>query len=198
MKLTIITILFFVINLASYAQWDYNQPTKAKHFLYTSGEYIVSKNNSGNIGLNYVYNNKYSVNIGYSASSKSQIGMPLDFLKSGKDLTPTYQKKPFENFENFHIMFGRIVNLSSNNTIRLLLQGGPGIANYREPEFNLQDNAYDYTTKISKKMCFIVNPKIELPLTASLGLSAGPMLIVNSHKQYFGAGIGVMYGLIKN
>nr|WP_319273106.1 hypothetical protein [uncultured Draconibacterium sp.] len=200
MKVTLLIATFFLLALASQAQWSQSDLSVQKHYLYSTGEYVVGKEQAGKIGLNYTYNNKYTISIGYSATLKKTMTPTDDFLKSASNLAPAYSTEPFENNENLHLMLGRIIPLDKQNSIRLVLQGGPGISTFRSPEFSLltSGDRYDYNIATKKKLSLVVNPKLEMPLLSALGCSIGPMLIVNDEQKYFGASIGIMYGIIKN
>ncbi|QIA07395.1 hypothetical protein [Draconibacterium halophilum] len=200
MKTLLIITVFSLISLGTYAQWSNKSAVPKTHNLYSSGEYVVGKQQAGNIGLNYTYNNKYTISVGYTASFKSTVTPSAEFLKSGINLTPINSSEPFENTENLHMMVGRIFDLNQKRSIRIIVQGGPGISTFREPEFNLirSGNQYNFETKTAKKLSLVLNPKIEIPLYSSVGCSVGPMLVVNSNQTYIGAGIGIMYGLIRN
>jgi len=198
MRTTILTILFCITVLSSQAQWSEKNTTPQKHFLYTSGDYVMGQNNGGNLGLSYIYDEKYSISIGYSATNKVEQSLPMEYLKSAENLTPINDDIPFKNFEDLHILVGRVINLNTSNTLRILLQGGPGISNYREPIFNITGDQYFHTTQTTKKLCFILNPKLELPLSCTLGFSVGPMYVVNNEQSYIGVGVGLMYGVLRN
>lgn len=196
MKGIILFVLLCVMAGVANAQWSYKDMARKTHFFYSSGDYVVGKKTAGNLGLNYVYNRKYSVNVGYSATGKTQVSLPAGILKSAKQITPASGAKPFENSENLHLMIGRIFHLSDRKPIRILLQAGPGISTIREPVFNVSGEEYDFDIEATKKLCFVLNPKIEVPLANSVGFSAGPLVVVNNQGQYFGAGIGLMYGIV--
>lgn len=200
MKTLFFIFAFCLISLMSHAQWSYKFLASQKHHLYSSGEYIVGQQQAGNIGLNYTYNNKYTLNIGYSATFKTPVSPSPDFLKSGTNLTLASSVEPFENAENLHMMVGRIFDINRRRSIRVIFQGGPGVASFRQPEFNLTKSGdqYNFKTTVSKKLSLVLNPKIEMPLCCNVGCSLGPMVVLNSNQTYIGAGIGLMYGLIKH
>lgn len=198
MKTFYLLLIFCFCSLISAAQWSNQFQSNDKHSLYTSGDYLMGACNGGNLGLNYIYANKISVNLGYTATNKASCSLPDQYLKSGATYTSTNPVEPFENFENLHLMFGGLINLSKKNSIRILLQGGPGLSTQREPDFIVSGNTYNYNMKTTKKVCLVVNPKIEMPLCCTIGFSFGPMVVVNDSQTYIGAGIGLMYGIIKN
>ncbi len=172
--------------------------SKQKHFLYTSGDVMVGETNGGKLGLNYVYNNKYLLNIGYSATNKTSAALPADYTKSGTEQSEALiGDGAFQNIENFHLMVGRFFNLNQKNTVRILLQGGPGVLTSRKPEFIGSGGQSDYSIKASQFPSLTLNPKLEFPFLYALGVSVGPMIIVSSEQNYYGAGIGFMYGIIR-
>ncbi|WP_297093798.1 hypothetical protein [uncultured Draconibacterium sp.] len=200
MKALLLITVFSLVTLVSHAQWTDQTTAMKPHNLYSSGEYVVGNQQAGNIGLSYTYNNKYIVSVGYTATFKSAVSPSDNFLKSGSNITSATSAEPFENAENLHMMVGRILSLNHKKSMRVVLQAGPGIATFREPEFALvnSNSQYNFETKTSKKLSLVLNPKLEMPLHSTVGCSVGPMVVVNSNQTYIGAGIGIMYGLIRN
>lgn len=196
MKTLLLIIIACLFALASEAQWSYKFLSKEKHFLYSSGDYFVGKNNSGKVSVNYVLNNKYILNVGYSATSKQNVQLPSEILKSTQNLTPENSGLPFSNSENIHLMLGRVIELNREGTMRFLIQGGPGLSTARDPVFEIKTNTYNFDIEAKKSFSLVLNPKLEMPLFYTLGVSAGPMIIMNNKETYIGAGIGLMYGII--
>nr|WP_321355143.1 hypothetical protein [uncultured Draconibacterium sp.] len=200
MKTLLLISVFSFVTLVTFAQRSDKPAATKQHNLYSSGEYVVGNQQAGNIGMSYTYNNKYIVSVGYTATFKSAVSPSDNFLKSGSNITPATSAEPFENTENLHMMMGRILDLNERKNIRIVLQAGPGIATFREPEFTMvnSNSQYNFETKTSKKLSLVLNPKLEMPLHSTIGCSVGPMVVVNSNQTYIGAGIGIMYGLISN
>ena len=200
MKTLLLIAIFSIFTLASRAQWADRNSVRTKHNLYSIGEYVVGDQQAGKIGMSYTYNNKYILSVGYSATFKSTVTPSDNFLKSATTITPATSAEPFENSENLHMMVGRIFNLNNKKNLRVVLQAGPGIATFREPEFALvnSNSQYNFETKTTKKLSLVLNPKLEIPLHSTVGCSVGPMVVVNSNQTYIGAGIGIMYGIIAN
>ena len=196
MKTLLIIALFSLLTISSSAQWSYRFLSQEKHFLYSSGDFIAGSQNSGKVSLNYVYNNKYTVNVGFSATSKNEAQLPNEILKSATELIPANPAAAFTNSENIHIMLGRVFNLNKDKTFRFILQGGPGVITSRDPVYSVKSNTYEYDMETSKKMCMVINPKIEVPVCCAIGVSCGPMVVLNKDTRYIGAGIGIMYGII--
>lgn len=199
MKTLLYTTVCCLIAWASNAQQTQRHSSSKNHSLYSTGEYVIGTQQAGNIGLSYNYNNKYTISVGYSATFKSPVSPTDAFLKSGSELTLANTDEPFENTENLHVMVGRIFDLNKKGNLRVILQAGPGITTFREPEFNLTTSGdqYYFQTNASKKISLVLNPKVEMPLLYSVGCSVGPMVVLNNNQTYIGAGIGIMYGLIK-
>ncbi|MCY1719667.1 hypothetical protein OU798_04900 [Prolixibacteraceae bacterium Z1-6] len=195
MRSLVLFILFCTMAVSTQAQWSYKDRYKVKHFLYTSGDVIMGQSYGGNLGLSYVYNNKHTINVGFAATNKVGQPLPEEYLKSGEELISTSSNEAFQNFEDLHIMIGQIFYV--NKKIRILLQGGPGISTHRNPIFEVTDHQYSHKMQTTKKLCLVVNPKLELPFCCSLGFSAGPLLVLNNYKNYFGVGIGLMYGITR-
>lgn len=202
-KLIILTFFFFIFSNV-FGQWSnkFSSRWSEKHFLYASGDVMVGNYNGGDLGINYIFDGKYSVKFGFSATNKQSASQPLDFLKSSENEIPPNFNLPSENLENFHIMIGRVISLNSKENFRIILQGGPGLCNARIPtnwqwqDNNLYQANYNYDIQIKKEISLILNPKIEFPLSSLVGFSFGPMIMISERQSFFGAGIGIMYGII--
>ena len=170
--------------------------------MYVSGNTLIGNGNGGDIGLNYIINNKFSLKIGFCATNKLAVAAPTDFLKSASSLAPIDNTKSFKNFENFSLLIGRVFLLNSRSKIRFNIQCGTGITNVRIPqnyrwtENSIEASAYDYDINTKKQISFTLNPRIELPIAKVFGFSLGPMYVHSKNNTYFGAGIGLIYGVL--
>ncbi len=200
-RLLLLSICVFFIGTAS-AQWSnlWLKSSKSKHLLYTNGDMMVGTSNGGNLGMSFVYNSKFSVQVGYSATSK-QLNGNGSGLKSASSAIDGKFFTPEKSMENFNVMLGRHFNLNSKETVRLVLQGGPGMSVMMEwltPEQNNQSGFVKNSLTRSKDLSVMLNSKIEFPVTSLIGISAGPTMIVNQDNSYFAFTLGFMYGIIKN
>jgi hypothetical protein len=204
MKALILLITFFLTFTSAYAQWSnrFLQTSSDKHFLFASGDVIAGNYNGGDVGINYIYKNKYSVKLGFFLSEKLVTSIPNNFLKSGETLSSVGLTAPTENLENFHFLVGRVFSFGAKDRLRLTIQGGPGISTVREPVFqengnksNLSSAEYAIDYQKVSHASFTINPKVEFPLACVFGISVGPMLILNQERTFLGASIGFMYGI---
>ena len=198
-KLVFLSFCLLIIT-ASQAQWSNQWNTKEnEHLLYANGDLMLGNNSGGNLGLSFVYKSKLSVEVGYSAGS-SQIDNQIPILKSATKSNEENIPATNEMMENFNIMLGRHFNLNSKETVRFVLQGGPGMSKMMnlmngQPSDNLNDNSKNELTR-TKDFSFIVGSKFEFPITDLFGFSAGPTLILNHEKRYMSFNVGFIYGII--
>lgn len=201
-SLILFAVLCITVN-TTFGQFSYKflKNKSTSNALYVTGDVMVGNHNGGDLGLSFVFDKKYCVKIGFSATEKSPVSAPNDFLKSA---STDVQKKgvAFENSENFYLTFGRVLFFNSKEKVRIILQGGPGITNARTPENwrwevnNLSESVYVNDITVQKKLSLIVNPKLEFPISSVMGLSFGPMYIYSQENSFFGAGVGLIYGLL--
>lgn len=203
MKSLVLLAIFCIAATTVSAQFSYKNSNRksTNNSLYVTGDVMVGNYKGGDLGLNFMIDKKYSIKIGFSATDKSPIAPPTDFLKSAQ----TDVQRPegsFQNFENLYLTIGRVLFLNSKEKLRIILQGGPGISNMRTPDNwrwavnNSAEAVYVNDISVSKKICLIVNPKLELPIASVMGISVGPMCIYSKENSFFGASIGLIYGLI--
>jgi len=183
------------------AQWsnEWRNSSRNKHLLYTNGDLMVGNSSGGNLGMSFVYNAKYSLEVGYSATS-NQFNTPLTGLKSASKSNSADVIPPDQLMENFNLMIGRHFNMNSEGTIRFVLQGGPGMSVMMEWVELQAGNGLNsiVKSKLVKENDFslMINSKFEFPITSLLGFSAGPSLIVNRDKSFLSFSVGFMYGII--
>jgi len=197
-----ILLSFCVLLISSVsAQWsgEWRISSKNKHLLYANGDLMVGNSSGGNMGMSFVYDGKYSVEVGYTATS-NQFNMPIPGLKSAKKSNTTEKLTPGQMMENFNFMAGRHFNMNNNETIRFVLQGGPGMSVMMEwsdmPPGN-NSNGFMKTELIrNKDFTLMANSKFEFLITDLIGFSAGPTLIMNHDKRYLTFSAGFMYGII--
>ncbi len=201
-KLIIIAMGCMLIANSLSAQWSYKwlNHYKAKHLLYTQGDMMVGSNSGGNLGLNFVYNNKYSVQVGYSATTNEFGSSVAGVLKSAHNVNPAELSRESNMTENYHVMVGRHFDVNSKGTIRFVLQGGPGMSVSMVPsqqsEVSNQDINSTGNADKTNEFSVILNSKFEIPISKTFGFSAGPTFIANQDRRFVTFGIGFMYGIL--
>lgn len=198
-RITVLLICILLTRVAS-AQWSnkWLSHTDHKHLLYTHGDVMVGTNSGGNLGLSFVFNSKYSVEIGYSASSNQALPNFSGVLKSAsKSESTDIVASPDEMLENYHMMMGRHFDLNSKGTFRLVIQGGPGMSVINTKNPVTKSNGYTVIPTVrTNDVSVMMNSKIEFPINRVIGFSAGPTLLMNHDKKYFSMGAGFIYGII--
>ena len=196
----LLSVCIFLIITVS-AQWsgEWRVSSKNKHLLYANGDLMVGNSSGGNLGMSFVYDGKYSVEAGYSATS-NQFTSPITRLKSASKSNVTDIITPNQMMENYNIMAGRHFSMNKNETIRFVLQGGPGMSvmmELRDTPPGSNSNSFMKSEMIkTKDFSIMVNSKFEFLITDLLGFSAGPTLIMNHDKRFLTFSAGFMYGII--
>ena len=200
MKKYILLSFCAFIFCTSSAQWsrEWLNSKDNEHLLYANGDLMVGNNSGCNLGVSFVYNSKYSVEVGYSAGSNQFVNQ-VPVLKSGNRSSEENFINPNEMMENYNIMVGRHFNLNSKETIRCIIQGGSGISVMidqltKQPESN---SGFEKKELLKNRdVSFMINSKLEFPITDLFGFSVGPTLIMNHEKRYLSLSVGFIYGVI--
>jgi hypothetical protein len=186
MRQFILFTVLIIVTIPVTAQFANNWLTDHnKHLLYSNFDLMIGTNAGGNVGMNFVYNSKYSVQVGYSSDSNTPVPFVQGF-KSGTKSQNSTTEIPVEMMENFNIMFGRHFDLSSKGTIRFIVQGGPGLS-------ILHDS---FVSDKNQEFSMMINTKIEFPIIDMLGFTAGPTLVMNQKRQNLTFCVGFIYGII--
>lgn len=198
MKSLIAFIFFCFIGNIAFAQWSSKSSNSwtNDHLLYAQGEMLVGNSSGGNLGLNFVYNSKYSIQVGFSLTSKqsepiSQESISTD--EAGNSINPVISAN---SMENYYCMIGRYFELNTKKSIRMVVQGGPGLSVIMDvPDI---DNFSFAGSDTCNEISLMLNSKVEFPFSDLFCLSIGPTYIVNKQQTFFGAGIGIAYGIVKS
>lgn len=188
-------LLFYIVKI--------NGQFKEKTLVYGTFEIQVGNYFGFNTNIDYVYNNIYSFKLGYTGLSKIDNNVPIDFERGNY-----YWGKPLDRLGNYYFLFGKVYQINNKNTkkiIRVDMAVGLGYLIIREPinfkysESGLFSNS-NYTWDYNKKeeISFVFNPKVEFLLTSSFGVNFSPLLQISKSKIYYGAGVGILFRVVKN
>lgn len=202
MKQLLLLLFFFAVAITASAQFAENNA------IYLSGELGGGNYFNGDLSLNYVYKEDYSLKIGLSGNLRKPVSQPDDYF-SGlvKTVFMFGLANPKDQLETYSISLGKIVNLNKSKNIRANLMFGVGYTTITEPENwkkvegNILDGLvvdnYTWDYGESHGISFIINPKIEFPFTRFWGLTVSPIVQFSKDRTYFGIGIGSMIGLLR-
>ncbi len=189
---------FLIIFLLTTAITHVNAQFSENHALYGSGEINFGNYFGIDLNVNYVFQEKYSLQLGYIGN-----------IRSGKSRPENYRSglfgfiSPYDQLGTYKISVGKIYKLNEKGSIRANLLFGIGITSIREPS-NWQRTdggwfGYNYSWEYHKynTVSLIINPKIEFPFTRFYGLTLSPMLQINKDRTYIGIGVGHMSGRLR-
>ena len=200
MKKLVLLIVLCTLSHLAFGQWSFRNNSEHwsnDHLLYAHGSFMMGNSNGGDIGLSFVYNSKISLSIGYSNTSKQFSAIGAESLKSTEEAGALPNPiTSVDNMDNFYCMFGRSFTLNTKKPIRILLEGGPGLSYIMNiPD---KDNFSFLSANRRSEISLVLNSKLEFPVTNVLCLSVGPSCIVNKSQTFFGAGLGISYGIVKS
>lgn len=189
--ISIFILLFVVTNL--------NAQFSEKNAIYPAAEFYFGNYLGVNLNLNYVFNEKYSCQVGYSEFYRESRSKPED-LTSLLGLISDIGDNDY--MQNYLFLVGKIFSLNEYGTTRLNTSLGIGYTNIRErTNWEFVDNPLGdfYTSDIDKynTVSLIINPKFEFLFTRHIGLTLSPMLQINKDRTFIGIGFGVMTGILR-
>lgn len=197
MKHLLTTLLLIISIHTTHAQFGEN------HAIYTTLGLDVGNYFGASFGLNYVYQENYSLRLEHTVRARSSATKPEDFRVGLFRAFSFGLANPYDRIENYQIMAGKIYKLNTKGTIRLNMSIGIGYTRISEPEnwqmidsFLFSDN-YTWDTYGYKTLSFIISPKIEFPFARHYGLTLSPMVQINKGRTYVGIGIEHMIGLLR-
>lgn len=182
--------IFNLLFISTFAQAQFFD----KHAIY-GGTGIVYGNYGGLDGnYNYIYQEKYSVQIDALLLFRRPTFLPSDF--AGFSLG-----EPWDAFELYGLLVGRVKKLDKKGHIRVHLRGGLGYTEVqtvidwqREP--TTSDYIYSYDRR--KGIGIIFKPEIEFLLNRYLGFTLNSFLVISSSQKFaYGIQLGSMLGILR-
>jgi len=197
LKRTAIILLILIFSNSVNAQFGEN------HAIYGHSEFTLGNYIGGDLGLNYIYKERYSFKFGYSGNVRSSQLKPEDYDAGQRGLLSFGIIGPKDYMENYQFCFGKIVKFQENGKTRLNLALGIGLTTIKEPgNFEFIENAgrsenYNWNYNRYNTVSLIINPKIEFPFARYYGFSISPMLQINKDNVLFVVGFGQIIGLLR-
>lgn len=198
-------IIYFSLLALISISWinDLNAQVPQKNAFYHSGEFNAGSYYGLNLNANFVRNEKYSFQLGYSAHFRKAIDQPDNYSSGLLSVFLLGLNTPIDQVENFQVLTGRIIRLNTKGTIRVNLLAGIGLSfireavnwEYRESSLLVPNYSYDYNKHST--FSFIFNPKIEFPFTRYYGFTLSPLIHINKESNFYGIGVGHMAGLLR-
>lgn len=195
-KLILILLVTISYNHAN-AQFSEN------HAIYGSGEINFGNYFGIDLNVNYVYQEKYSLQLGITGNLRAGKSRPEDYRSGLAQAMFLGLANPYDQLDTYKISVGKIYKLNEKGSIRANLLFGIGITSIREP-YNWQrrdggwlGENYSWDYHRYNTVSLIINPKIEFPFTKFYGLTLSPMLQINKDRTYVGIGIGHMAGRLR-
>lgn len=170
--------------------------------LYIGNEFNVGGYFGADISLNYIYQEKYAVRLGYTSNTRIAKSIPSDYSPGMVGILTLGMNTPRDNFSTVHLDFGFIKKLNDAGTARMNLSLGLGFVLTKEPVnwqktdgFIIENYTWDY--EYDHAISLVLNPKFEFPFSRYWGLSISPMLQIYDEGIFFVVGVGHIFGLLR-
>jgi hypothetical protein len=170
--------------------------------IYAGNEFNAGSYFGMDLSLNYAWQEKYCVKLGYNTNTRIAKTIPSDYNPGLVGILTFGMNTPRDNFRSVYLAFGYIAGLNRAGTARVNLAFGLGYVMTRVPVnwqktdgFMSENYTWDYEKAHS--VSFVINPKFEFPFSRYWGLSISPMLQFYDGGTYFVVGIGHIFGLTR-
>jgi len=193
-------LIFTFIFFQSVAQADYDDD------LYLSGEVNLGNYVGINVNANYVIEEKYSFQGGFSVHLRNSKSRPINY-STGLISLYSPDMLSFDYLRSVHFLIGKIYNLNELGSARVNLAGGIGYTRTSRPEnwrpigifapFPIGSN-YAYDVRQLSSIGIIFNPKFEFPFSKFLGFTISPMFVFSRDAVFVGLGFGGMIGGVRS
>lgn len=195
-KILFILGMLFFVNVPSQAQFFKNKA------LYLTEELELGNYIGGNININFINNNDYSLKLGFSVNKKLAKNAPENFKSINLF-------GPYEKVDTYKILVGKIFRFKKAGKTRFHLSAGVNytdlleFTNWRKETTDSNDAfkdgfVYRHDSYRHGTVGFVINPKIEFPFLKFFGLTITSNLNINKNRTLLGVGFGIMLGKTRN
>ena len=198
MKLNLLLILLTCSINTMYGQFFEDK------LIYGSSQFNIGNYRGGDLNLNLLIKESYSIKIGFIDNSRKSKLTPDDYSPGLGGILLFGLTDPRDKLTVYELSVGKIYKLNKTENARVNLSLGVGYTIIREPENwkrtgggSLETN-YTWDVGNRKTISLIINPKFEFPFSYVYGLTISPLVIINKNRNYFGIGIGHMIGKLRH
>ncbi|MRR22870.1 hypothetical protein EG830_07805 [bacterium] len=173
-----------------------------KNAIYGSNEFNLGGYLGVDLSINYVYDARYSLSLGYSINTRIAKSIPSDYSPGLVGILTLGMNTPHDDFQSFHLAGGIIARLNESGTVRANLSLGVGFVTTTQPYNWVKTDGFmseNYTWDYQKRhyVSFVINPKFEFPFTRHWGLTISPMVQFYEGGTFFVVGVGHIFGLLR-
>ena len=152
---------------------------------------------------NYVFENKFSIQLGYQALLSAAAEKPQDFQLGFFDLLAFGTTSPVDTYNVFHASVGRIIALNAHPKTRVHILGGIGFTWYNFST-NFQSSGgspvvanYSFDVRDDALVFFLIQPRVEFCLSPNNGISVGPVVKISERENLFGFAVNYIFGRLR-
>ena len=183
--------VFLVLSLISLIK--VNAQFHEKTLVYGSFEASFGNYHGVDFNINYIYQNKYSFKIGYSGFFGEAKAAPkdIDYNVFG----------PNDAINSVHLVLGRVLRFKELKNTQLNIGVGIAYIGVDKPKNFVLKNPYNkgiyyWDNDFHNEIGVVFNPKIELFLNGSFGVTVSPLAQYSKHSTYVGIGVGILFRLV--
>jgi hypothetical protein len=153
--------------------------------------------------LNYIYDSKYSLLLGYSGFFQHPVSAPEDYSIGLATLFSFGLERVYDQVHNWNLLGGYLIHLNQKETLRLHFRAGGAYSRRLIPvnwepinTVGITENyQYDYFENIGAALVF--NVELEWAYIHFSGNSLETVLMVRDNDVFIGIGISGSLGLLR-
>lgn len=157
----------------------------------------------GNAGLNFIFNQKFSLQAEYSSSIRKSKSIPEDYTIGMVDIFSMGTTTPKDKIQSFRLMFGLVKKSEQSGFFRFNFKTGISVAtistpvNWEKVDYFLLAANYTWDTESMTRLGWVIKPDFEFLFTNFIGVVVSPYCELNSDYSSAGVGVGLLLGRIE-
>lgn len=193
----ILVLIFILLFFSGYAQLQENQ------LLYGNLEFSLGNYWGGNIGINFAVNNKFSLQLEYSGTSRTPKSIPSDYSIGLIDVFSLGTTTPKDRIQSVRFAAGKIQTINQPGTIRINLKAGISFltvtkpTNWEKADVYFLTSNYTWKNKTTHQMGIVLKPEFEFLFANFAGIVVSPYCELTGNYNSVGVGIGMLLGKVK-
>ena len=198
MKATL--FLLFVCTLMTRAQAQFAKD----HSLYINTSTGIGKGVGGLIGLNYTYQQKYSLQVTAYGFFAKPPGKPDDYSSGLIGLTLFGLLEPIDEQSGIGLLAGKVWNSQKTKTIKYHVRAGPTysrsfrVTNWQRSNGGGIGPNYTFEKRTFESIGMLAKAQLEWSPSRYFGFHLGAFALINNSQQLYGLELGYLFGFIRD
>ena len=182
------------------------QDVSQKPVFYFNGGLSMGNFSGGQLGINFTFENQFSLQMEYSGILRRAKEKPDDYSAGLFSFLVLYSNGPVDNIHSFRILAGKISTINPTGKTKFNLKAGLSYLTSSEAYNFVKDPGeglflvpnYSWNNRKTEIIGVIIKPELEHSISRIVGYSISPYLEISSEISSVGVAFNLLVGRLGN